>query len=96
MRVEQRLEGDEPPDHQTVLNAPFTRTKAPPSGKPGEAMFGLFRKDPRKALQQQYQQKLEQAMQYQRNGDIMNYSLLSAEAAELEKQLQALDDAAAK
>lgn len=59
-------------------------------------MFGLFKKDPRKALQQQYQQKLEQAMQYQRNGDIMNYSLLSAEAAELEKQLQALDDTAAK
>ena len=57
-------------------------------------MFGLFRKDPRKALQQQYQQKLEQAMQCQRNGDIMNYSRLSAEAAELEKRLQALDDAA--
>lgn len=55
-------------------------------------MFGLFRKDTRKALQQQYQQKLEQAMQYQRNGDIMNYSLLSAEAAEIEKKLQALDD----
>ncbi len=32
-------------------------------------------------------------MQCQRNGDIMNYSLLSAEAAELEKRLQALDDA---
>ena len=59
-------------------------------------MFGLFRKDPRKTLQQQYQQKLEQAMQYQRNGDMMNYALLSAEAAELEKQLQALDDPSSK
>lgn len=46
-------------------------------------MFGLFRKDPCKTLQQQYQQKMEQAMQYQRNGNMMNYALLSAEAAEL-------------
>jgi hypothetical protein len=54
-------------------------------------MFGLFKQDPLKALQKQYQQKLEQAMQCQRNGDIMNYSLLSAEAAEIEKKLQALE-----
>ncbi|MDX5364134.1 MAG: DUF6435 family protein [Pseudazoarcus pumilus] len=52
-------------------------------------MFGLFRKDPRKTLQAQYQQKLEEAMHCQRNGDILNYSRLSAEAAEIEQKLQA-------
>lgn len=54
-------------------------------------MFGLFKADPRKKLQAAYNSKLEEAMHCQRNGDILNYSRLSAEAAELEKQLDALD-----
>jgi transcription initiation factor IIE alpha subunit len=54
-------------------------------------MFGLFKSDPRKKLEAAYRSKLEEAMHCQRNGDILNYSRLSAEAAELEKQLDALD-----
>jgi hypothetical protein len=59
-------------------------------------MFGLFRKNPRVALDKAYRAKLEQAMQSQRNGDIEGYSRLSAEAAELEKQLAALEEADGK
>ncbi|MGL1833468.1 DUF6435 family protein [Rhodocyclaceae bacterium SMB388] len=54
-------------------------------------MFGLFKSDPRKKLESAYRSKLEEAMNCQRNGDILNYSRLTAEAAELEKQLDALD-----
>lgn len=54
-------------------------------------MFGLFRSDPRKALEKDYRAKLEQAMLCQRNGDIEQYARLSAEAAELEKRLDALE-----
>lgn len=53
-------------------------------------MLGLFKSDPRKKLQKAYEQKLEQAMQRQRNGDIRGYSELSAEADDLYRQLQAL------
>jgi len=54
-------------------------------------MFGLFKSDPRKKVEAAYKSKLEEAMHCQRNGDILNYSRLSAEAAELEKQLDELD-----
>lgn len=43
-------------------------------------MFGLFRRDPLAKLQKEYERKLAQAMQCQRNGDIRNYSLLTEEA----------------
>lgn len=54
-------------------------------------MFGLFKSDPRKKLESAYRSKLEEAVHCQRNGDILNYSRLTAEAAEFEKQLDALD-----
>lgn len=54
-------------------------------------MFGLFKCDPRKDLEKRYRQKLEEAMQRQRNGDIAGYSQLSAEAAEIDKKLQDFD-----
>lgn len=57
-------------------------------------MFGLFKSDPKKKLEAAYKSKLEEAMNCQRNGDILNYSRLSAEAAEIEKQLDALDKTA--
>ena len=37
-------------------------------------MFGLFKKDPRKKLQTQYEKLLSDAMMLQRSGDIMGYS----------------------
>lgn len=53
-------------------------------------MFGLFKKDPAKALQQQYQKLMEEAMQLQRNGDLKNYALKIAEAEAIMKKLEAL------
>ncbi len=40
-------------------------------------MFGLFKKDPLKKLQKEYEAKLEEAMHMQRNGKIREYSFLS-------------------
>lgn len=54
-------------------------------------MFKLFKRDPRKPLQQAYEAKLKQAMESQRSGDIRRYSELTAEADELYRRLLALD-----
>ncbi len=54
-------------------------------------MFKLFKRDPRKPLQQAYEAKLKQAMESQRNGDIRRYSELTAEADELYRRLLVLD-----
>lgn len=54
-------------------------------------MFSWFRKDPIKRLQNDYHQKLEQAMQAQRNGDIRTYSELSVEAEAILKQIEAAE-----
>jgi hypothetical protein len=50
----------------------------------------MFKSDPTKKLNKQYNIKLEQAMQAQRKGDIKSYSLLTAEADEIHKQILAL------
>ena len=56
-------------------------------------MLSLFKSDPGKALRKRYQLKLEQAMIAQRNGDIRNYSLITAEAEEIYKEIQKLEPA---
>ena len=48
-------------------------------------MFGLFKSDPKKKLDEQYKALLEQAMQAQRSGDIRKYSELT-ELAEAKKR----------
>ena len=48
-------------------------------------MFGLFKSDPKKKLDEQYKTLLEQAMQAQRSGDIRKYSELT-ELAEAKKR----------
>ena len=53
-------------------------------------MFGLFKKNPTKKLQKQYEAKLQQAIHMQRNGKIREYSFLTAEAEEIRAQLEAL------
>jgi hypothetical protein len=53
-------------------------------------MFGLFKKDPRKNLEKEYYAKLEEAMHAQRNGDIKEYSELTAEAEKIQSQIQSL------
>ena len=52
-------------------------------------MFGLFKKDPLKKLQQEYEAKLEEAMHMQRNGKIREYSFLSSEAEDIRLKIQA-------
>ena len=52
-------------------------------------MFGLFKKDPVKQLQAEYEKKLTAAQQAQRNGDIKTYSELSAEADAIYQKIQA-------
>lgn len=54
-------------------------------------MFSFFKKDPLKELNKQYLQKLEEAMHAQRNGDIRTYSMLTSEAEEYLKQIEALE-----
>tara|TARA_R100000656_G_C3942213_1_gene126920 strand:+ start:154 stop:333 length:180 start_codon:yes stop_codon:yes gene_type:complete len=54
-------------------------------------MFSFFKKDPLKALNKQYLQKLEEAMLAQRNGDIRLYSTLTSEAEDMLKKMEALD-----
>lgn len=54
-------------------------------------MFGLFKSDPTKKLRKQYDSKLEQAMLAQRKGDIKTYSMLTAEAEEIWKQIETLE-----
>ena len=53
-------------------------------------MFGLFKSDPKKKLDQQYKALLEQAMQAQRSGDIRKYSELTEQAASKRKELESL------
>ena len=54
-------------------------------------MFGLFKKDPAKKLQKQYEKLLFDAMQLQRKGDIMGYSMTTQEAQKIRDQLVALE-----
>jgi hypothetical protein len=53
-------------------------------------MFSFLKADPIKKLRNAYDQKLEQAMQAQRKGDIMSYSLLTAESELIGAQIDEL------
>ncbi len=57
-------------------------------------MFGLFKSDPSKKLNEQYHAKLEAAMQAQRKGDIRLHGQLTAEAEKLYSEIQALQSKA--
>ncbi|WP_320824721.1 DUF6435 family protein [Reinekea sp.] len=59
-------------------------------------MFSMFKSDPTKKLKKLYESKLEAAMLAQRTGDIRSYSMLSAEADILYKELLAVEGAAQK
>lgn len=56
-------------------------------------MFGFLKSDPVKKLRKQYDAKLIQAQQAQRNGDIKGFAELSAEADAIWQQLQPLEQA---
>jgi hypothetical protein len=53
-------------------------------------MFGLFKTDPKKKLDQEYKALLEQAMHAQRSGDIRKYSELTERAEAKKKELDLL------
>ncbi|GAC18522.1 DUF6435 family protein [Paraglaciecola arctica] len=53
-------------------------------------MFGFLKADPAKKLRKTYDQKSTEAMLAQRKGDIKTYSMLTAEAEELWKEIQQL------
>ncbi|MCL1140300.1 DUF6435 family protein [Shewanella pneumatophori] len=55
-------------------------------------MFSIFKRDPAKKLKKQYFAKLEQAMLAQRKGDIRTYSLLTAEAGEIDRQISSFNN----
>lgn len=58
-------------------------------------MFGLFKKSPVKKLQQEHKALLTKAFEAQRNGDIRNYSLLTAQAEALREKIEGLEKEAA-
>jgi hypothetical protein len=54
-------------------------------------LFGLFKKDPAKALRAEYARLLLDARNLQRSGNIEGFALKTAEADAVLKQLDALD-----
>ena len=56
-------------------------------------MFGLFKRDPVEKIRKSYQKKLEEALFYERNGDLRTSSTLNVEAEKLYEQLQAAEEA---
>ncbi len=53
-------------------------------------MFGLFKKDPAKKLQKEYNEMMEKARDVQRSGDLKAYAALIAESEILMDKIEAL------
>lgn len=53
-------------------------------------MFGLFKKDPIKKLEKEYEETLEKARDIQRSGDIKAYSAMMAKSEEIWAQIEEL------
>ncbi len=56
-------------------------------------MFSFFKSDPLKKLNRVHEQKLEEAMHAQRNGDIRGYAMITAEAEEILLKIKAIEEA---
>ena len=54
-------------------------------------MFKLFRKSPLQRLQKEYALRLEQARDLQRGGDIKGFAAMSAQAEDLLKQIDEIE-----
>ena len=54
-------------------------------------MLGLFKTSPVKKLQKEHAAMLTRAFQAQRNGDIRQYSMLTAEAEDLRQKIEKLE-----
>ncbi len=55
-------------------------------------MFGLFKKDPVKKLEKEYEAILEKARDTQRSGDIKGYAKLMGESEEILKKIDELKE----
>ena len=53
-------------------------------------MFGLFKKDPAKKLEKEYEQIMEKARDVQRSGDLKAYAKLIATSEEILSKIQEL------
>ena len=53
-------------------------------------MFGWLKSDPIKKLDKQYQDKLKEAMETQRNGNIRRYAELTQEAESIRESMETL------
>jgi len=62
----------------------------------GLIMFGWLRRDPRKKLETRYANKLEQARDAQRNGNIQGYAQLMADAETILQEIDRLPDPTAE
>ena len=51
------------------------------------SLFSFFKADPTKRLKADYKKTVEKAYQAQQNGDIRNYSLLTAEAESIKEEI---------
>ncbi|MBT3146978.1 MULTISPECIES: DUF6435 family protein [Neptunomonas] len=54
-------------------------------------MFSFFKSNPSKKLRKQHDEKLEDAMNAQRNGDIQGYAMLTKEAEEIWAKIEELE-----
>lgn len=53
-------------------------------------MFGLFKKDPVKKLEKEYQELMAKAMEIQRTGDLKHYARLIEESEAIQMKIQEL------
>lgn len=53
-------------------------------------MFSFLKSDPSKKLQKKYEDLLQKGMQFQRNGDIKSYSMITAEAEKVREEIERL------
>lgn len=56
-----------------------------------DKMFSFLKADPKNKLEKEYQAKLKQARDLQRQGDVVGSAKLVAEAEELRKRLEAFE-----
>jgi hypothetical protein len=53
-------------------------------------MFEFLKSKPEKKLQEKYEKLLHDGMQFQRNGDIKSYSMVTAEAEKVREEIEKL------
>ncbi|NYT71343.1 Lacal_2735 family protein [Halomonas sp. QX-2] len=54
-------------------------------------MLGMFKRDPKKKLQQEYERKLQAAMEASRNGDMRANATLTEEAETLLAEIRRIE-----